>query len=229
MATIKLKIKATIILVFSILFTANAIAEYKEYGIALLPEENCGDMASKINLDIASHIPDAPNLNNNWHVTLYQIALSEKDVNKVYEYLKYLKKFPVKIIFNGIKTTQNKWIDLEVRPNKQLQKLHEQIVHKLHIKHKRPLLRIKANYYNLTKSQKKQVDKFGMPGILSYYRPHMSLFYSITENRKLEYVTSALENKFNRDIRCKFNKIAIGEIGYAGNLHTILHVLDLPE
>ena len=194
-------------------------APISEYGIVLIPSKECTNKAIELNEIIAHRLAGLENPHNNWHVTLYHGAFEQKDLSAIYNKLRSLNVKNVLLKFSKIYPTSDRWIDWGVQKNSELQALHEAVVRIASPYHKRPLKRSADIYDSLDSEKKHQVDEYGVSGILQYYNPHMTLFYQYPPSPTLQNI------KLDQVLRVCHAHIAVGELGYNGNIVKILHML----
>jgi len=201
----------------------------REYGIVILPEEKCVKEVEKLNVDITKILSHLKNVKNYWHVTLYHGAYEIDDLNKIYNNLKELQLKPFTLNFSKIYSTADRWIDLGTEKTEYLQNLHTSVVNLASPYHKRPLARSSDIYKDMTGAQRKRVDNYGVSGILEAYNPHMTLFYQYPSNPKLPQAAMKIGNEFKINKICKASKIALGELGYNGNIEKIVYNINIPN
>lgn len=202
----------------------------KEYGIVVLPEDKCTQRAVEINKYIAENLNHFENVKNHWHVTLYHGAYEKKDLVSIYKKLQILPLKPFAISFTNIYPTADRWIDWGVEKNPYLQQLHETVVNLAAPYHKRPLRRAKDVYGDLSEDKRKQIDEYGVNGLFAMYNPHMTLFYKYPSDAALQEAAKKVANKFfNTNMQCPAAKIALGELGYNGNIEKVLYTVDIPR
>ena len=229
-----MQLRITISLFISVLVllsTANSIhAEKKsvnEYGIVILLDKECTIKADSLNNEIANLLPSLPNPHNTWHVTLHHAALSETYINELKNSLSTLRLAPIDLYFDKIQTVDGRWINLNVKKNKDLSHLHNKVVKISEMYFQRALLRAHDVYHTLTDKKKSQVDNYGNYGILEDYRPHMTLFYQYPSDPKLEDAGIKIAKNI-KPMKCKAKKLAITEIEYNGNISKIIHSIKFP-
>ncbi|MCC8371966.1 MAG: hypothetical protein LN568_04410 [Rickettsia endosymbiont of Pseudomimeciton antennatum] len=201
----------------------------KEYGIVILPEEECTRVAEKLNQDIAKILSHLNNVKNYWHVTLYHGAYETKDLQQIYNKIKGLKLQPFTLNLSKIYSTADRWIDLGAEKTKYLQELHESIVHLASPFHKHPLARSKDVYKDMSNVQREQVDNYGVSGVLELYNPHMTLFYQYPPRFELQDTAKRVAASSKENMVCKASKIIIGELGYNGNIEKIVYSVEIPS
>jgi 2'-5' RNA ligase len=200
---------------------------YKEYGIAVLPDSACIEKASLLNKELAKELNMFPNPINQWHITLYQGVYDYDDILQIIHHLKKLALPPLNLTFTNIYTTSDRWVDYGVEKTPQLQKLHESVVHFAAKYHRHPLSRIKDIYKTLDRERKKQVDKYGITGVLQDYKPHMSLFYKYPASPTLQQAANEISHHASSNFVCAAEQIAIGEIVYNGNMTRIVYTKNI--
>jgi len=226
---INLFIIATFFLIYASDQALGIETNIKEYGIVVLPEEKCVKIAEKLNADAQKLLSNLKNVKNHWHVTLYHGAYKINDLDKIYSKLKELKLQPFNLNFTNVYSTADRWIDLGLEKTEYLQKLHVSVVHLASPYHKRPLARSEDIYDNMTSSQREQVDSYGVSGILSLYNPHMTLFYQYPPSPELPQAATKLKDDFKKNMVCKASQVALGELGYNGNITKIIYTVNIPN
>lgn len=202
----------------------------KEYGIVVLPEDKCTQRAAEFNKYIAENLSNFENAKNHWHVTLYHGAYEEKDLDAIYKKLQALPLKPFIISFTNIYPTADRWIDWGMEKNPYLHQLHEAVINLAGTYHKRPLHRVKDVYGDLSKDKRKQVDEYGVNGLFTMYNPHMTLFYKYPPDISLQEAAKKAAGKFpNTNMQCAADKIALGELGYNGNIIKVLYTVKIPQ
>ena len=203
--------------------------DIKEYGIVIIPGKECIKKAVFFNQKITNILKDESieKVDNYWHVTLYHGAYRQKDLLQLYKQLSELELNSFSLTFTKIYNTLDRWIDWKVINNDDLHSLHCKIVGIGSQYSQRPLKRSTDFSSSLTDAQRKQVDKYGVQGILEYYTPHMTLFYAYPANEALQNATALLQPLLS-NMNCAIASIAVGELGYNGNIINILYKIDLP-
>lgn len=215
-------------LCISICTPVTAIAyDVKEYGIVLLLEDNSTKVAAELNKQIAAKLPELTNVNNNWHVTLYHGAYTKDGLDQIYAKLQSLKLEPLNLKFISIYPTADRWIGLGIEKSEGLQQLHTTIVKLASPYHKRPLQRAVDTYADSPVDKRQQIDTYGVAGILEMYKPQMTLFYQYPANSKLQEVAKEITAPV--PMSGQVAKLAIGELGYNGNIVKIIYTIDLPN
>ncbi len=225
------KYLATIIsITLSVYSGASELADIKEYGIVMIPGKECIKKAVSFNQKIENTLKNESieKVDNYWHITLYHGAYQQKDLLPLYKQLNELELNSFSITFTEIYDTLDRWIDWKVINNDELHSLHCKIVGVGSQYSQRPLKRSADIYSSLTDVQRKQVDKYGVQGILEYYTPHLTLFYAYPPNESLRKAVTALQ-PLPSNINCPAVSIAVGELGYNGNIINILYKIDLPS
>jgi 2'-5' RNA ligase len=222
---------SVIILLLSISITqvlAIESSNIKEYGIVVLLEEKCTKEAEKLNINISQVLSHLQNVKNYWHVTLYHGAYEINSLDEIYNKLQELQLRPFTLNLTKIYSTADRWIDLGIEKTEYLQNLHTSVVLLASPYHKRPLVRSTDIYKDMTSSQREQVDNYGVSGILTMYNPHMTLFYQYPPSFELQQTAIKIGNNFT-NIVCKASKIALGELGYNGNIEKIIYSINIPN
>ncbi len=208
---------------------ATELIDIKEYGIVIIPGKECIKKAMFFNQKLTNILKDKSieKVDNYWHVTLYHGAYRQKDLLQLYKQLSELNLNSFSLTFTEIYDTLDRWIDWKVINNDDLHSLHCKIVGIGSQYSQRPLKRSADVYNSLTDMQRKQVDKYGVQGILEYYTPHMTLFYAYPANDALQKATTVLQ-PLPSNMNCAAISVAVGELGYNGNIINILYKIDLP-
>lgn len=214
-----------IFLTFYLSCQAHAQDDVAEYSIALIPETSCIKKAQSLHKEIAKNLPRIKSLANISHVTLFQGAFTREDLSKIKNKLVKLDAKRFEIEFDGLKNTNDKWIDWVADKSKALRELHEQVVEIASPYYRRPINRFGSSYDILNAEEQKQVDEYGAKGVLDLYKPHMSLYYVHPENAALQKVPGAISDEKYEDVKCKVRKIVVGKIGYDGNMTRVAHTI----
>jgi len=217
-----------LILCFMIHNQALAKDGYKEYGIALILPKEYFTEAQRMNKEIAVQMPDVVNLPNVFHVTLYQGRFLDNQIKELYQELKNQNFSKIKIQLDStIKTVEDCYINWPVKKNQELENLHKKIVEIATPYHHGILFRYSDRYNKLSKKQQKQATLYGMPELLENYNPHITLFYLSEENSEIKNIAKKISpTKLSQNSQ-ESASIAIGEIGYNGNMVRILHRIEL--
>lgn len=227
-----MKVNTIIIFGIILILAPNSLATrsfgHKEYGIALLPEARCDEQANFLNRVIASNIKGAPNPVNNWHITLYQGAYDYEDITEIIKNLKKLEFYPIDLKFTNIEPTSNRWVDYIIEKDPSLQELHEKIVDIASKYHKAPLVRADEAYSSLPADKRSQIDKYGSSGILEHYKPHMTIYYKYPADPNIVEIVKTIQ-PLVKQLQCKAQQIAIGELGYNGNMIRVVYTKSLPH
>lgn len=222
------KLASFAILTYSALASAGA-NNVKEYGIVILPETKCATKAAEINSEIAQKLSQLANPYNNWHVTLYHGAFEPHALSKITHALVDLKIQPFNLHFTNIYAKSYRWIDLGMKKSEVLHKLHKKIV-SIASKHHVKVLDRARDVYNATSNEKRhQIDEYGVSGVMSLYKPHMSLFYTYPPYPGLTEVAKEIAKMHEGIMVCKASFIAIGELGYNGNIIKILDTINIED
>jgi hypothetical protein len=204
------------------------IKRVREYGIVILPEPVCVQKAMSMNAKIASTLPpDAENVYNNWHITLYHGAYEIESLPEILAKLRNLDLRSFRLEFTlPLYITPNNEIFWQIVNTPRLQELHEDIVRIASPYHSRTLARSHDAYHTMDPKNKIQVNNYGVDGVLDLYNPHMTLFYKYPSNLDLKDI---LEPTCYPKIKETYNtsQIAIGELGYSGNVEKIIHSLEM--
>ena len=204
------------------------IKRVKEYGIVILPEPACVQKAISINTKIASVLPpDVKNVYNDWHVTLYHGAYELGFLPEILAKLKTLDTRSFSLEFTmPLCISPNNEISWQIVKTPRLQELHETVITLASPYHLRPLERSRDAYHKMDFKNKIQVDKYGVDRILDLYNPHMTLFYQCPPNLNLKEI---LNTAYNPKIKETYNtaQIAIGELGYSGNVEKIVYCFEM--
>jgi len=194
----------------------------KEYGIVILLEGDCKDRAIEYNNELASTLLELENVPNEYHVTLYHGAFKEGDLQEIKNKLLNMEMPDIDLFFTEFKGTQDRWIDWMVENNPALQGFHEKVVSTFSPYHKRMLGRIEQVYNTLDQDRKDQADKYGVAGILNLYNPHVTLFYHDKASEQISTAAEDFAREHNPEGYCKVEKIALGELGFNGNIKEIV-------
>ena len=160
---------------------------------------------------------------------IYHGAYDTKDIKEIYNKIKAIELQPFTLNFSKISSTSNRWIDLGTEKTEYLQELHKAIVQLASPYHKRPLDRSRDIYKDMTSIQQKQVDNYGVSGLLELYNPHMTLFYQYPPSSELQHAAKEIGVNFKENMVCKASKIVVGELGYNGNIQKIIYSIDIPN
>ena len=180
-----------------------------------------------LNAEIASLLPQFTNSPNKWHVTLYQGAYKLEDLPIIIKVLQNIKIKPMTLTFTSIYNTADRWIDFGIVKTAELDKLHYEVVGAFNKYHLRPLARVSDIYNTLSKEKKEQVDKYGVSGVMEYYNPHLTVFYKYPADAALQEASKKIQKLAKEGMVCKASSIAIGELGYNGNIVNIIYKADI--
>ena len=198
-----------------------------EYGIVIIPEKECVNSAKNLNSIIKKNLPDLENVHNNWHVTLYHGAYKKEDLPKIKAALAALNTKSFDMKFTKFYTTADRWVDWGTEKTELLQRLHENVVKVVSPYHKRPLDRARDVYNLVDLQRKKQIDLYGVPGVMELYNPHMTLFYTYPANSSIQIIPEIIKNDQYENVICTATQIAIGKLGYNGNITEIVDTIEL--
>jgi len=206
--------------------TAFACGE-KEYGIVIIPEAKVTKEAAELNQKAANFLSGLENPENNYHITLYHGVFPDGKLEEIYKKIESSNFKPLDLKFTTIYSTSNRWVDRGVEKSREIENLHRKIVEIANSYHIRPLKRVSDIYDKLDKEQQKQADLYGVTGVLDSYKPHMTVFYAYPENKNLVDAAAQLSPIAKEHESFKADTIAIGELGYNGNLTKILYTVKL--
>jgi len=226
-----MKIRA--LLIFILIISPSALAYknfgFKEYGIAILPDTTCVEKATFLNKELSNKLNNFPNPANQWHITLYHGAYGHDDLRQITQKIKKLSIPEFNISFNKIYSKSGRWIVYGVDKSKELQKLHEEVVNLAMKYHKHPIARAKDIYNDAPKEIQNEIDTYGTTELLAGYKPHMTLFYKYPSDEALEEASSAINHHAETTFTCKADQIALGELGYNGNMIRIIYTKNIPN
>jgi 2'-5' RNA ligase len=211
------------------LFTSSLMASgqsIQEYGIVIIPEEKCIKYAIQLNNIIAKNLPNLENVHNNWHITLYHGAYDQHDLLKIKSDINLLNYNKFDIKFNKFYITADRWVDWGVEKTETLQFLHESMVKIGSKYHKRPLDRARDIYNDVDSERKAQIDKYGVSGVMNLYNPHMTLFYTYPADSSIQETLKMIENPKYNGVTCSTSKLALGKLGYNGNITEIMYTIE---
>ncbi len=211
----------------------------KEYGIVLLPTSEICMETERLNKEITKTFPNIANQPNNFHITLLQGRFKESNLASLIEAVKatLTDNFicPLAIELEpalSLHGAQN--IFWDVKKNSALLNLHGLMVHNVSMLRDASLQRYQDTYLTLAPHHQKQIDQFGVRNVLEHYHPHFTLFYG--EKPAKEQIEAQTQNMKqiaqslvpNKDL-LKFTAttVAIGELGYQGNLIKIIEKIEL--
>jgi len=199
---------------------------YKEYGIALLlPEEYVGE-AQRLSDQISRKLPKE-NLPNHFHITLYQGNFSESGLREIFKKLSDQNFISPRISMDSkIKYEDKKYINWNVKENKELEELHSKILKIASPYHQGILKRMIDNYQKFDSETQKQIDKYGVNAVADNYKPHVTLFYLPSENPEVPDLIENIIPVENVE-KAVADSLVIGEIGYDGNLINIIDKIHL--
>jgi 2'-5' RNA ligase len=201
--------------------------EIQEYGIVLIPETNCINIAQTLNQKIAGHLPHFANIINKWHITLYHGAYNKKDIPRIKAAISAFKPCSFLLQMTDFYSTNNQWVSWGVNKTDTIQKLHEYIVYAISSYRQRPINRELNEYNTLSAHDKKQIDQYGISKVLEHYNPHLTLFYAPYADLTVPSVLPLIKNERYQNITCKVAKIIIGVLGYNGNITKIVASIPL--
>lgn len=157
------------------------MTQFTRINIAIVPAEKIAqsvvDMARVCTAGVESYF-GVDGINFHPHLTIYPPEIPSEKLDVVIEALEKLLKpwEPFELEFGGIATNWG-YIDVEIKPNEKLQKLHEQIVQTIN-----PLRedRVREKYQDpnsiahFSIQQKKLLFDYGYADALELYRPHLT-------------------------------------------------------
>ncbi len=223
---------SSILIVYS-LFTYNialAAAEIREYGIAILPDAECVKIAEELNAEIIKRLGKVENIKNSPHLNLYQAAYAQQDLPAIYSQLQQLTLRPFNFSVANLTSMLDRWIDLEIEKTDELQRLHEAAIKLASPYHKGMLQRASDMYSKLPAGRRKQIDEYGVGGVLKSYKPTITLFYQYPPVVKLKSIAKEAANNLpQKQLVCKVDKLVLGEIGYNGNMEKIIYSINIPN
>jgi 2'-5' RNA ligase len=200
----------------------------KEYGILLLLPEEYFSEAQKMNEEIAAQSRIVENLPNIFHITLFQGRFGENKIEDLYQELKNQNFRKVKIITKSkITTTDGRYINWVVKKNDEIKDLHRQVLEIANPYHQGTLVLYIDSYASLNQKQQKQVESYGMAGVLDEYNPHVTLFYFTQKNSDIDIIAGKISPPRFMWKNFTATQMAIAELGYDGNIKQILYKIDL--
>lgn len=202
-------------------------SDVQEYGIGIITEYKCLDIAQVLNKKIAQNLPELENIHNNWHVTLYHGAFKEADLPKIKSTLLNIKVHKIDMRFTDFNTTENRFVNWNIENTNELQTLHEKVVKAVNFYHMRPLNRARDVYHLTNNKNKKQIDKYGIYGVMEDYKPHLTLFYVYPGRSVINKIPDIIKNPQYEDVICQSQEIALGKLGYNGNLIEIIEIIEI--
>ena len=208
----------------------NSDGERREYGIVMiLPQEYFGE-AEKLNKEISNKIPTTTNLPNVFHVTLFQGCFAKNKVEEIYQKLKSQNFEKIKISFKPeIKTSEGLYITWQLEKNRDIKNLHRKVIEIANPYHLGPLNRYLDSFQDFEEMRRQQVAIYGMPGVLSEYDPHATLFYFAKKNLLAEKIAKEIvpPKITSKDKWQEVASIAIVELGYVGNAERVVYEVGL--
>lgn len=211
----------------------------KEYGIVLLPTPEVGVEAERLNKETAKTFPNMFNQPNSFHITLFHGRFKESNLASLIEAVKAtLTDYSIHPLAVESKPqltpAGSQYILWDTVKSPDLLNLHGIILHTLSLLKDGTLQRCQDAYPNLAPHYQEQIKQFGLHAVLEHYEPHITLFYGEkpikeqieAQTQKIQQVAQSLVP--NKDL-LKFTAttVAIGELGYQGNLIKIIERIEL--
>jgi 2'-5' RNA ligase len=166
-------------------------------------------------------------LPNNFHITLFHAKLTPAAVNAVYTSLLAAKLKKLSLTFEPMLYNYNDHdIIWNIAKEEDLNALHRLVVETTNPLRGGALQRCLADYDKLSEAQKKQVNEFGVIGVGNDFNPHMTIFFGSSSSPRFDEVTKLLK-PLTKNNTFEAQTIAIGELGYHGNLLHILYKIHL--
>lgn len=211
------KAKSLFLVLMSLLITNISYAKSQDYSIVIVPDQICSKKLETLNSKLAQMFSGSDNPTNIYHITLFHGNYDQSDLATIKENIQTINesKFNVSIL-SPILNIENRWFEANVRSSDNIQNLHRKIVEILNQYRKGPVQKMKDQYAQLPTQKQKLVDQYGMKEVLDSYRPHITMFYHYPVTHKID--NKSLESLLQEDFICGVEKIAIGEIGYNGNV-----------
>ncbi len=216
--------------IFYFSYSGSAISKItcKEYGIALLLPDNYVTEAQRLSDQISRKLFQR-NLDNHFHITLYQGCFAEDQIREIFKKLSDQKfAAPGIKMSSDIEFQDKKYINWNVLENEKLKDLHSKVVITAAPYHQGILKRLADNNQKFDSKTQKQIDQYGVNGVLENYKPHVTLFYLPATNLEAK---DLINENFIKDLtptststsnETAANNLVIGEIGYDGNLVNII-------
>ncbi len=198
----------------------------REYGVALLMPQEYLQEAQRINNEIVAQIRKE-NLPNVFHITLFQGCFFRSDIDELYQKVKSWRLKAIKIaLVKEIKGLEKKYINWPVYNNNALNDLHILMLNNFGPQHHGALARYIDSYRELNAKQRRQVDFYGVAGVLDEYAPHVTLFYFANKNSEIDdIIKNIAPPRFGDEVMA--GTVAIGELGYNGNMEKVLYSVEL--
>ena len=196
---------------------------YQSYNVVLLPPREISEEAIKLSKLIAKSFPvefilDGKNFYP--HLTLFQLAIPVKSLPDVNDLLEDTLEFTIQTQFDKYFDAQNGFISWGCQISQQLLELQTKVIDKTnHFRRNRPLPSKKLQYNFLTTKDHIQIKKFGSSGLLSSFKPHITL----ARLKDGSYYKEALNLlPLKKPLIVKFKQAALGELSTHGTVVKII-------
>jgi len=204
----------------------------KEVGVVVLPEPLFSQEAARMHREIYTLIPDAERRPNNFHITLFHVKLPEEQLEAFAEELRGIvaETSSFEIGMNSqLSPVSNQYVLWDAFPNPSLQLLHEKVLRLAQKFRTGALARAQDAYETLSPEKKREVDQFGVTEVLGHFQPHITLCYRIGASPE---VMDTILSTIHPESGCahfKAAQVALGELGYYGNLSSVNEIMNLRE
>lgn len=190
-----------------------------ELGIALLLPEHIKTTVASLNAQLGKQLPGVENKANQFHITLYQGQFKRTDIQALRDKLKELghNTEPFSMMPNAAPKQVRKNILWHVQPNDLLQKLHKSAVETFSKCRSGIVQRYQDRRANLPEEQWQTIDQYGMPNDMSYFKPHITLYYALPEERDSEDIVKTLSVP-KKQLEFSASSLGLGKLGYDGKV-----------
>lgn len=220
--------KNLLLLFFIITANISFAGETKEVAIVILPEKACSDIASDVNKRANFLTKTENQINDIWHIPLYETVLDTDNIESIQSELNLIKIPAFSFMIQNLTSESDKKIIYSIIPERKIQSLHELVVHITMKKSAGILERVKDEFPKLTIEQKEQSNRYGSYGLLKQFSPKLVVFYSQNEDPALASAAATLAKTTPQNILCKVDSLSIVELGYNGQALQILSSRTIP-
>lgn len=199
-----------------------------EVGIVLLPDKTCSDKCEMYANILKGHFHEEiyPNIHikNKPHLSLYQLNIDDRDLEKVKNAIELVSQKYEKLAFvlddKLVDTKENVfWCSQRAKTDQKLLALLSEVIDSVKLLRHKNLMR-QLRDIPLDESDKILIEKYGVPfGVPERFNPHITILYNTFNLIKEEYLSFTKE-PIEQEV--KFDKIAVVQLGISGNIEKTL-------
>ena len=201
----------------------------KELAIVLLPSHAINAESRRLNQQAASVLPGMRNLDNIQHITLYKGHYPVSHIADLHKAISDLNLKPFTVEMHPtLSNHENFHIRWQAKRSKELHDIHQTIVKAASPLRRGAIERMANGYSELHPRLQYQIDQYGSGWVLDMYDPHLTIYYGQARYHRIGSLAQELTPTLAPEqLQFKAQTIAIGELGYQGNMLNILHQLEV--